>query len=70
MLVLSRKSGEAVYIGSSIKISVLDIKGGRVRLGLAAPPTVPIHREEIRRQIKRVSENPLGDDLPGDAGVL
>ena len=52
MLVLSRKSGEEIYIGLDIKVSVLSITGGRVRLGLAAPSGVPIHREEIHRRIE------------------
>jgi carbon storage regulator len=46
MLVLSRRSGEAVCIASNIKVVVLDVRGGRVRLGVSAPPGVPIHRSE------------------------
>jgi carbon storage regulator len=55
MLVLSRKSGEAICIGSGITVSVLGIKGGRVRLGLSAPPKIPIHRAEIRHGINAAS---------------
>ena len=47
MLVLRRKPGETIHIDSNIKVTVLSISGGRVRLGLAAPPEVPIHRLEI-----------------------
>ena len=47
MLVLSRKSGESVCIGSDIEVKVLDIRGGRVRLGFSAPSKVEIQRREI-----------------------
>jgi carbon storage regulator len=47
MLVLSRKSGESVLIGSAIEVKVLEICGGRVRLGFSAPPNVDIQRQEI-----------------------
>ena len=47
MLVLSRKSGESVCIGRDIEVKVLDICGGRVRLGFSAPLSVDIQRREI-----------------------
>jgi len=47
MLVLSRTRGERVYIGSDITITVLQIRGNRVRLGIDAPPDVVIAREEL-----------------------
>lgn len=52
MLVLSRKFGEKIYIGSDVVITIVDIDRGKVRLGISAPPNVPVHREEIRRQIE------------------
>jgi carbon storage regulator len=67
MLVLSRKRGEAICIGSSIKVSVLGIQGGRVRIGLSAPPEVPIYRREIRRPINGASPQRLTDASPGSA---
>lgn len=48
MLVLSRKVGEKVMIGDSIVITVLEVVGGRVRLGIEAPDCVPILRKELR----------------------
>ena len=48
MLVLSRRSGDCVWIGGSIRVEVLEIVGGRVKLGFTAPPDVDIEREEIR----------------------
>ena len=49
MLVLSRKLGEQICIGSGIRVTVLGIQKGRVRLGLAAPREVQIHRRELGR---------------------
>lgn len=53
MLVLSRKAGEQVSIGSDIEVVVLDVHKGRVRLGFKCPREVPVHREEIRSAIER-----------------
>jgi carbon storage regulator len=51
MLVLSRKRGEAITIGNGVTITVLVVQGDRVKLGVAAPIEVPVHRQEIREQI-------------------
>ena len=51
MLVLSRKAEESMYIGDEIKITVLDIRGGQVRIGITAPDDVKIHREEVYNRI-------------------
>ena len=51
MLVLSRKAGERIRIDDAITLTVLSVHGGRVRLGFAAQANVPIHREEVFRQI-------------------
>ncbi len=48
MLVLSRRTDECVWIGRSIQVKVLEIQGGRVKLGFSAPPNVPVQRDEIR----------------------
>ena len=53
MLVLSRKAEESMYIGDDIKITVLDIRGGQVRIGITAPQDVKIHREEVYNRISR-----------------
>lgn len=47
MLVLSRKAGEAIYIGDNIKVVVTEISGGKVRLGFEAPKDIQIAREEL-----------------------
>ncbi len=51
MLVLSRKIGEVITIGSSIKITVLDLRKGTVRLGIEAPRSIPVHRKEVYDKI-------------------
>jgi carbon storage regulator len=52
MLVLSRKRGQGIVIGNGVTVTILDVQGERVKLGFAAPAEVPIHREEIHRQIE------------------
>ena len=52
MLVLSRRRGEGVTIGPDIRIVVLGIKGGQVRLGIEAPPQVQVHRDEVHARIQ------------------
>ena len=47
MLLLSRKTGETIVIGSGVTVTVLSVQGGRVKLGIAAPAEVPVHRKEI-----------------------
>lgn len=51
MLVLSRKIGEVITIGSSVRITVLSYDRGVVRLGIQAPKTIPVHRKEVYDKI-------------------
>lgn len=51
MLILTRKVGETLKIGDDVSVTVLGIKGGQVRIGIAAPNDVPIHRQEIYDRI-------------------
>jgi len=52
MLVLSRKLGEKIVIGDDITLTVVDIDGGKVRLGIEAPRKVPVHREEVLAKLQ------------------
>ncbi len=51
MLVLTRKLNQKIMIGDSIEVMVVEIRGDRVRLGIAADKSVPIHREEVYNAI-------------------
>jgi|SwirhisoilCB2_FD_contig_31_19227600_length_353_multi_3_in_0_out_0_1 carbon storage regulator len=51
MLVLSRTSGEEIIIGRDIVVSVLSVRNGRVRIGISAPPEVPIVRQELQEAL-------------------
>ena len=53
MLVLSRNAEESMFIGDDIKITVLDIRGGQVRIGITAPQDIKIHREEVYERINQ-----------------
>lgn len=52
MLILSRRVGEAVTIGTDVTITVLSVKGNQVRLGVQAPKSVAVHRQEIFNRIQ------------------
>ncbi|NLC69673.1 MAG: carbon storage regulator CsrA [Clostridiaceae bacterium] len=52
MLVLTRKKDQSIVIGDGIEITVLDIQGDQVRLGVRAPKNVPVHRKEIYLEIQ------------------
>jgi len=69
MLVLTRKPGQSVFIGDSIKITLHGIRGNQVRIGIDAPSHVRIYREEIFNQI--VDENKsAATDIPTDLGDI
>jgi len=53
MLILSRRVRESVMIGDDVTVTILGLKGGQVRLGVDAPKSVRVHREEIYERIKR-----------------
>ena len=56
MLVLSRMKGETIVIGDGIEVTVVDIRGDKVRLSVSAPIEVPVHRREVFEAIKRENE--------------
>lgn len=56
MLVLTRRTGEAIRVGHDIVVTVMELKGSQVRLGIDAPKEVAVHRQEIYEQIKAQTE--------------
>ncbi len=52
MLALSRKQGESIMIGNNIEITVLEVKGEQIKLGINAPKSIPVYRKELYSQIQ------------------
>ena len=57
MLVLSRNKGESVVIGDNVVVTVVDVRGGKVRLAFNAPREISIHRKEVYDDIKKNGKN-------------
>ena len=53
MLVLSRQKDESIMIGDNVEITIVDVRGDKVRLGIVAPREVPVHRREVYEAIQR-----------------
>jgi carbon storage regulator len=69
MLVLSRHRDESIIIGDDVVITIVDIRGDKVRLGIDAPQDIPVHRREVYEAIQR--ENQKAAKLkPSDARTL
>ena len=56
MLVLSRHKDETILIGDDIELTIVDIRGDKVRVGIKAPPSVPVHRKEVYDAILKENE--------------
>ena len=69
MLVLTRRTNQSIMIGQDVTVTVLEIRGDQVRLGIRAPREVAVHREEVFAEIRR--ENQAAASVSGsDAGFL
>ena len=69
MLALTRKNGEALMINNNVEITILEVRGDQVKIGIAAPKDVPIYRKEVYLQIQeenKASFSPEGLDALKD----
>jgi carbon storage regulator len=63
MLILMRRTGETIMIGNGVAVTVLSVRGSQVRLGIAAPADVAVHREEVFDRIKAEEQVADSDEL-------
>ncbi|MEM9826267.1 MAG: carbon storage regulator CsrA [Planctomycetota bacterium] len=66
MLVLSRHRDESIMIGDDVVVTIVDIRGDKVRLGIEAPQSIPVHRQEVYEAIQR--ENRQSSETSDDVG--
>ncbi len=59
MLALSRKQNEAIVIGNDIEVTVLEVKGEQVKIGITAPKSVPVYRKELYVQMKDINKEAI-----------
>ncbi|HUG84604.1 MAG TPA: carbon storage regulator CsrA [Euzebya sp.] len=57
MLVLTRRANESIMIGDDIVITVLDVRGDQIRIGIRAPRSVPVHREEVYAELQQANQD-------------
>ena len=65
MLILTRRVGETLMIGDEVSVTILGVKGNQVRIGIQAPKSVAVHREEIYKRIQRERERQSERPPPG-----
>ena len=66
MLVLSRQKDESIMIGDEVEITIVDVRGDKVRLGITAPKSIPVHRREIYDRIQREKAQKDGEIHAGE----
>lgn len=72
MLVLTRRANQSIVIGDNIVVTVLEVRGDQVRVGIDAPRSVTVHREEVHREIadaNQAAASPKSDALDGLAAL-
>jgi carbon storage regulator len=66
VLVLTRRTGESLMVGDDVVVTVLDVRGDVVRVGIKAPRSIQVHREEVYRELQRVNREAAS---PSDLAV-
>ncbi len=59
MLALSRKKNEAIIVNNNVEITIIEVKGDQVKLGISAPKSVPIYRKEVYEQIQEANKEAM-----------
>lgn len=67
MLALARKLNQSIMIGSDVEVTLLEIKGDQVKLGIQAPKSVPVYRKEIYLQIQEANKEAANQDIDTEA---
>ena len=62
MLILTRRVGENVIVGDDITISVIEVRGDAVRIGIQAPQAISVHREEVYRELQKANQQAAATD--------
>ncbi len=66
MLALSRKKGDSLIINNNIEVTILEVKGEQVKIGITAPKQVPVYRKEVYSQIQEANKEAMETAAPGD----
>lgn len=66
MLALSRKKNEALVINNNVEITILDIKGDQVKIGIQAPKEVPVYRKEVYLQIQQANKDAMDNVISAE----
>ena len=70
MLALSRKKGESLVINNNIEVTILEVKGDQIKLGIKAPREISIYRKEVYEQIQESNKAAMTEQTPEDLGKL
>ncbi|MBR4759482.1 MAG: carbon storage regulator CsrA [Lachnospiraceae bacterium] len=66
MLALSRKKGDSLIINNNIEVTILEVKGEQVKIGITAPKQVPVYRKEVYSQIQAANKEAMETATPND----
>lgn len=67
MLALSRKANESIIVGNNVEITILEIKGEQVKIGINAPKSIPVYRKELYLQIQEANKEAIASEVDVNA---